>query len=453
MRLGRERPDSWGRASCTLQPPMKELEPLSFDRALREAERELERRKKTGEPTEDALPAWLTDEETLHWVRQLRDKDPLAPSLELWLLRLREQAEFGTRRAELGRMYRAEPHPIAEPEQARRTLSELLHLSLARPRERAAYLRGYFASSTAMAEQVLRLWEERQLFAERLGAPLASFELASDAIAPAARAFLARSRSAFDTLGVREPSGLLSALLAEGASEGWPARLSQRTTLALLGDQSLVHGLRLRPFAVPQARGAGSFLLALGNAGRALSDAASALRSPFVLSTDVFDLQRDTVGALLGALPLSPAFAVRRLGLGPSRIRDQQRSLARAALADLRVAAFRVLLRELLLSGKRLLLGELPELSHGALGFELPESTAGVFIRVRPRDDQRFAGALLAASRHETLVQSHDEDWFRNPRAIAELRAELSEPARAPLSADALGDGAGHALSRIEALF
>ncbi|MEI9953948.1 MAG: hypothetical protein WDO74_34480 [Pseudomonadota bacterium] len=431
---------------------MRQLEPLSLDRALRDAARELERRKKTGEPTEDALPDFLLDEETLHWLRELRNKDPLAASLELWLLRLREQAEFGTRRAELSRAHRAQPHPIVEPEHTQSTLSELLRLSLARPRERAAYLRGYFASSAGVAERVLRLWEERQLFAERLRAPLASFEVASEAIAPAARAFLAGTRSAFETLQIREPAQLLSKLLAETAGEGWPARLSQRTTLDLLGDPAWLHGLRLRPFAVPEARGAGSFLLALSHAGRALSDAASALRSPFVLGTDVFDLQRNTVGALLGALPLSPAFATRRLGLGPARVRDQQRALAQAVLADLRVAAFRVLLRELLAGSHKLRQGELPELSHSALGFELPESVAGVFIRVRPRDAQRFAGALLAASRHEALLQTHDEDWFRNPRAIAELRAELGEPALNPLSAEALSLGAQAAQARLLAL-
>jgi len=431
---------------------MRELEPLSFDRALRDAARELERRRKTGEPTEDALPEFLTDEETLHWLREARAKDPLAASLELWLLRLREQAEFGTRRAELARAHRAEPHAIAEPEQARRTLTEMLRLSLARPRERAAYLRGYLASSAAMAERVQRLWEERALFAERLRAPLASFEVASEAIASAARAFLESTRSAFETLQIREPAQLLRTLLAETAAEGWPARLSQRTALDLLGDPGFFHGLRLRPFAVPEARGAGSFLLALSHAGRAVSDAASALRSPFVLNTDVFDLQRNTLGALFGALPLSPAFATRRLGLGPSRVRDQQRTLARAVLAELRVAAFRVLLRELLCGGKKLLRDQLPELSTVALGFELPEAAAGVFIRVRPRDSQRFAGALLAASRHETLLQTHDEDWFRNPRAIAELRAELSEPSLTPLSAEALSTGAGSAQARLLSL-
>jgi len=66
---------------------MRELEPLSFDRALRDAARELERRKKTGEPTDDALPDFLLDEESLHWLRESRNKDPLAASLELWLLR------------------------------------------------------------------------------------------------------------------------------------------------------------------------------------------------------------------------------------------------------------------------------------------------------------------------------------------------------------------------------
>ena len=431
---------------------MRELEPISFDRALREAARELERRRKTGEPTHDALPEFLLDEETLHWLRELRGKDPLAESLERWLLRLREQAEFGTRRAELARAHREQPHPIVEPEQTRTTLTDMLRLSLARPRERAAYLRSYFASAGGLAERVGRLWEERQLFAERLRVPLGSFEVASDAIAPAARAFLESTRAAFETLQIREPAELIGTLLAESAAEGWPARLSQRTTLDLLGDPAWLHGLRLRPFAVPEARGAGSFLLALSHAGRALSDAASAQRSPFVLGTDVFDLQRNTVGALLGGLPLSPAFATRHLGLGPARVRDQQRTLARAVLADLHVAAFRVRLRELLTRGQKALRSELPELSFHALGFELPESACGVFIRVRPRDSQRFVGALLAASRHETLLQTHDEDWFRNPRAIAELRAELSEPVLTPLGAEALTAGAAAVLARVHAL-
>ncbi len=202
---------------------------------------------------------------------------------------------------------------------------------------------------------------------------------------------------------------------------------------------------------MPEALGASSFLLGLAQAGRAICDAASAQRSPFVLASDVFDLRRHSVGALLAMLPLSTAFATRRLGIGPSRVRDQQRALGRAALADLRVAAFRVLLRELLSGSANRLRSELPELSTSALGFELPFELAGVFIRVRPRDSQRFAGALLAASRYERLLQTHDEDWFRNPRAIAELRAELGEPAQEVPDAATLSAGQSAFLERVQA--
>ena len=431
---------------------MRELEPLSLDRALRDAARELERRRRTGEPTEDALSESLRDEETLHWLRELKGKDPLAASLERWLLRLREEAHFGTLRADLGHARRSEPHAIFEPERTLLPLAEMLRLALARPRERAAYLRGYFASSSKLSERVQRLWQDRQLFAEQLRAPLDSYEVASPAITPSARALVAETRAAFETLRVDGPAQLITTLLAESANEGWPARLSQRTTLDLLGDPTWLHGLRLRPFAVPEARGAGSFLLALEQAGRALADAADALRSPFVLATDVFDLRRHTLGALLGSLPLSPAFAARRLGIGPSRVADPLRVLARASLANLRVAAFRVLLRDLLSGSTKRLLSELPEISHAALGFELEPSVVGVFIRVRPRDSQRLAGALLAASRYERLLQTHDEDWFRNPRAITELRAELSEPVLELPGAGELAAGGRALMARIQAL-
>jgi hypothetical protein len=430
---------------------MREFESLSFDRALRDAARELERRAVSGEPQSDALPDLLLDEEALHWLRESRAKDPLAPALETWLLRLREQAHFAARRAELTRAQRLVPRAISEPEQALLPLAQMLQRSIARPRERAAYLRSYFATAGELGELVRRLWEDRQLFAESLGASLDAWEVASPALSPSARTFVTETRGAFETLDIHEPAPLVTALLAESAAEGWPARLTPRTTLDLLGDATWTHGLRLRPFAVPEARGASSFVLALARAGAAICDAANALRSPFVLATDVFDLRRQSVGALLGMLPLSPAFATRRLGLGPSRVSDQQRALARAALADLRVAAFRVLLRELLNGSASRLRSELPELSTSTLGFELPFELAGVFIRVRPRDSQRFAGALLAASRYERLVQTHDEDWFRNPRAIAELRAELGEPAAGVPDEAALSAGMTAFLSRIQA--
>jgi hypothetical protein len=54
--------------------------------------------------------------------------------------------------------------------------------------------------------------------------------------------------------------------------------------------------------------------------------------------------------------------------------------------------------------------------------------SAGALFRLHVDDDQRFAGLLLGAAEGDRLVHTHDEDWFRNPRASDELRAgaELS---------------------------
>jgi hypothetical protein len=431
---------------------MRELEPFSFDRALSETVRELERRRRTNEPLDDALPGSLLDEEALPWLREARLKDPLAQALEGWLLRVREQAHFDPARRALAQAQRVRAHNISEPERTRLPLSEMLSLALARPRERAAYLRSYFASTSELSDQVRRLWEDRQQFAERLGTTLDSFEVASPALAPAARNFLAATASAYETLRIHDPERLITVGLAESANEGWPARLSLRSTTDLLGDPAWLAGLRIRPFAQPRALGASSFMLALARLGRATSEAASARRSPFALAHDVFELRPHKTGALFGMLPVSSAFATRRLGLGSSHTRDHLRAIAQALLTDARVAAFRVLLRDLFTSGSGALRRELPELSHGALGFELPFEVAGSFIRVRPRDTQRFAGSLLGAAHYEALVQAHDDDWFRNPRAIAELRAELGEPDSIGISEDTLTAGARALSARLEPL-
>jgi len=45
---------------------------------------------------------------------------------------------------------------------------------------------------------------------------------------------------------------------------------------------------------------------------------------------------------------------------------------------------------------------------------------------LRPGDGVALAGALLSAVHRREIIERHDEDWFQNPRAIAELRHEDS---------------------------
>jgi hypothetical protein len=56
----------------------------------------------------------------------------------------------------------------------------------------------------------------------------------------------------------------------------------------------------------------------------------------------------------------------------------------------------------------------------GGIGPEL----CGVLPTLRSGDGAALCGSLLSALRRRELIDRYDEDWFRNPRAIAELRHE-----------------------------
>jgi hypothetical protein len=147
-----------------------------------------------------------------------------------------------------------------------------------------------------------------------------------------------------------------------------------------------------------------------------------------VLARDPYGLERATFGALFALLPMKESFARRRLGIAPSSLSDHHRSLAHVLLVALRESALRVSLRAPALDGGSTLVRSYPELAEQALGIELHPSLLGVLFTPRSGDAQRLAALPLAAALDHRLTESHDDDWFRNPRALEELR----ESARAP---------------------
>jgi hypothetical protein len=113
-------------------------------------------------------------------------------------------------------------------------------------------------------------------------------------------------------------------------------------------------------------------------------------------------------------------------------VRAHVRALGRAALIDARLAALRVTLRAPALAGRHAMREAYEAGSHRAVGVALPRGAAGALVRLHPDDAQRFAGLLLAATQAASLRDVHDEDWYRNPRAVEELRdrARLSPEPR-----------------------
>jgi hypothetical protein len=151
---------------------------------------------------------------------------------------------------------------------------------------------------------------------------------------------------------------------------------------------------------------------------------------PFAIAHDAYGLERLRHGALFATLPLNAAFLTRRLGATRELARRAIRAAASTLLFETRFAALRVLLGRAALSGSRALRDAYSEGTYRCLGSELPATAAGALIRLRLDDPQRFAGQLLALETANRLREVHDEDWFRNPRAIDQLRSEASLPPR-----------------------
>lgn len=212
---------------------------------------------------------------------------------------------------------------------------------------------------------------------------------------------------------------VLRTALARDAGEGWPAQITPRYVRDVLSDAPYA-GLRLEVAALPRPLGAASFARAFAAFGEAFASADRPVGS-FCLSRAPDDLLVARRAGLYGAIVLEPSFH-RRQGLGAARAKDQVRTVARAAVLWLRIAALRVLAWPLLghASGPR----ELADLSERALGRPLDGELLAVVPRLAPGRDAELWGMVESAADRDALRERFDEDWFENPRAIEALREE-----------------------------
>jgi hypothetical protein len=294
-----------------------------------------------------------------------------------------------------------------------------------------------------LTNAVVRHWERRREVAERMSVgDLDGIESPYPDLAATAQAWLRRTRDVSRDLGATDPVSTLELGLATGAARGWPGRLTLRNVAEWLNEGRLLQSLPLDPGELPEPVSGSSFLRALARLGAAFVDASAPAHQPFVIAHDPYGLRRRRTGALFARLLLSPDFARRRLELDRSQIAEHLRAMAGSLWIESRIAAVRVLLRSAALDGARALRDGYEELSAEALGRPLPARALGVILRVPDDAPARFAGLLLSAHDTAALVNEHNEDWYRNPRAAEQLRAEASISPAITTTADALDRGA-----------
>jgi hypothetical protein len=359
------------------------------------------------------LPDRLVRGERIAEVEEL--DEPFASRFGAWLRALAAERRVWQDRVELARRWRARV-PALDEELA---LVELRRRMLAErePRRREALGKALAAHLGWASDGHIATLERRI----ESGDDLLHVAGADGRALPALAAdLIERTQDMAEELGTGWVERLHGAL-GRDAAEGWPAKLGARWIEEVFAPE-LTGGLSIALPRLPPPRGAISFARALGLFGIALLEATRPTTLPWPLHQLPQGTRRHQRRALFAAVVAEPVFALRVLGLGRARARDQARRTATALLAALRIDALRVVLLGALPDGKSALAERFAETTEAMFGAPAPASLCAALPQLRSGDAAAVAGSLLALEEHDALVARHEEDWFRNPRAAAEIR-------------------------------
>lgn len=424
---------------------MRPLEPLSLSRELSELSRRVERQERAlsrGQGLDrDPFGSERMGKTLFDAVRALPESDPLRPELLRWVFALSEariDLLWSVREAELEHV---ELHPVREPSEGSFSLAAMTRSALFGA-ESARWHAAREASSARLGAHRVALWERRHELAVRMGLPsfdaLEPFELVATA---QARPFARATQDALRELVTPGFAALVEASLGLRASSGWPARLAADTLAPLLGHADLLRGLSLDVDVLPERLAPASFARAFYALGFAFLRAQAPRGQPFVVAHDRGHLSAHAHAALFCSLVADTAFLQKQLGLSGDELARARRAYRLALLCWVRLAAARAELRQAALRGGPAVREAHAELLAELTGRELPsELTLGLF-RLEVLEGPRLAGWFLAAARREELTNLHDEDWFRNPRAVEQLREEARLVPRRAASAEELERG------------
>jgi hypothetical protein len=172
----------------------------------------------------------------------------------------------------------------------------------------------------------------------------------------------------------------------------------------------------------------------LDELGRRFRRAAGPRNQPFVVANDPRQLEAHAMGYCFASLLLNPSFIARHLGLDKKNQIDFRRAIARSLLADFACRALKVALHPAAMSSAAQLRTNFQELSAEHLGFEPNPNLALVLFRLQDDDEARLLGAARGLELAAQLKEDHNEDWFRNPRAVDQLRSQAQLSPRVALS-------------------
>jgi hypothetical protein len=380
-------------------------------------------------------------------LEQLGEHDPLRIHLKRWVWCLAE------RRVNAGVLRRLAYERYHQPVPLRRealptSLDALLRGALREPSGAASRIEHYLEHSHSFARLNALLWERRNELARRWGLqgyqPITHAEPSASSesmMVDQARAWLARTSDMATEYRCDSAAAWLELTLARDAQLQWPGRLNWRTLCDWFAEGDLLTALRLGSKRLPERMAPASFLRGLSRLGEEWSQALAPTDQFFVVAHDPFRMRAHTHAALFAGLLLNPHFVKRHLQADPVRWRAAQRPLWRAVLLESRARAFKVLMANAAQQGWPVLQEAFVGEAVRCFGFAVPPPAAGALLVAHDDCAVTLAATLLAVTQAETLISSHDEDWFRNPRAIDQLRSEAALPPQLTMDVAAFDRG------------
>jgi hypothetical protein len=420
---------------------MSSFDPVVFSRALGRVADEVQRwqQRLRVEPSPDDSP-FLFERDVANGTQfqliaeELRSDDPLRAPLLRWVHFLLEQRVNRLWYTRVCQLRYAEQYAVQEPQRGRFTWNHVAQQLLSGPRRLLwAKTLGELPAEQSAAQRTL--WQRKVEIAERLKLPtpfaysavLDKTETPNPELSLAERVLSESAPYAAEFQAVRG-AHWLDTLLAPLAHVEFPSRISEHKLAEWFRGGRLLEAVPLRSWALPSALGPASYMRALSELGAEFRHALSSDTQPYVVRHDPYGLDAQRFAMLFALLLVNPPFGERNLAVGVARRRDVARAFGMVLLFELRQRAAAVLLSRAAFDGSKSLSEMHERVTEQLFGVPLSSSLAGCLPRLREDAESRLVGGLLGLEFNDALITQHDEDWFRNPRAVEHVRSLAALP-------------------------
>lgn len=418
---------------------MTDLDPIALDRELAnahdDAQQWQERLRDEPEFFDDPFQFYRRHLGKSHFdeLWELPSDDPLREPLLRWTYHLSEQRINHWWYTQASQLRYRTKNPLETPIKSKLTLQTVLEHVIPEGDARVHYYRALEQHSRPTSDALATLWVRKQEIRESYGLDRLGSLVDADAYVNE----LAHELLTLPVLSELKQSSMLPWLsqgTGLGVADAMPSRLTEANLADWFRDGRLLEDLPLGSWALPKLLVPATFFRGLEDLGRRFRIAAGPRNQPFVIARDPFQLEAHAMGYCFASLLLNPSFVERRLGLGRKNQIDYLRSVSKSLLLELAQRALKVTLRAPALRSSAELRTTFQERVAEHFGPEPHPNLALVLFRLREDDAQRLLGAVLGLRLALDLREQHDEDWFRNPRAIDQLRsqARLAPRLRAP---------------------